>query len=59
MWTISKRILDSWGDLTVSGVKENCEEFVLPVIWLTLYFIMLKNGQRYFENLAVWTPHDF
>ena len=26
---------------------------------LTLYFIMLKNGQTYFKNLAVFTPQDF
>ena len=26
---------------------------------LTLYFIMLQNGQTYFENLAVFTPQDF
>ena len=26
---------------------------------LTLYFIMLKNGQAYFKNLAVFTPQDF
>ena len=26
---------------------------------LTLYCIMLKNGQTYFKNLAVFTPQDF
>ena len=26
---------------------------------VTLYFIMLKNGQTYFKNLAVFTPQDF
>ena len=26
---------------------------------LTLYCIMLKNGQTYFKNLAVFTPHNF
>ena len=26
---------------------------------LTLYFIMLKNGQTYLKNLAVRTPQDF
>ena len=26
---------------------------------LTLYFTMLKNGQTYFKNLAVFTPQDF
>ena len=24
-----------------------------------LYFMMLKNGQTYFKNLAVFTPQDF
>ena len=28
-------------------------------IYLTLYCIMLKNGQTYFKNLAVFTPQDF
>ena len=27
--------------------------------FLTLYFIMLKNDQTYFKNLAVGTPQDF
>ena len=27
--------------------------------FLTLYCIMLKNGQAYFKNLAVFTPQDF
>ena len=26
---------------------------------LTLYCIMLENGQTYFKNLAVFTPQDF
>ena len=26
---------------------------------LTLYCIMLKNGQTYFKNFAVFTPQDF
>ena len=26
---------------------------------LALYCIMLKNGQTYFKNLAVFTPQDF
>ena len=26
---------------------------------LTLYFIMLQNGEIYFKNLAVFTPQDF
>ena len=26
---------------------------------LTLYFIMLKNDQTFFKNLAVWTLEDF
>ena len=26
---------------------------------LTLYCIMLKNGQTYFKNVAVFTPQDF
>ena len=29
------------------------------VRYLTLYCIMLKNGQTYFKNLAVFTPQDF
>ena len=35
------------------GLLEDCE------IRLTLYCIMLKNGQTYFKNLAVFTPQDF
>ena len=29
------------------------------IVALTLSFIMLKNGQTYFKNLAVFTPQDF
>ena len=32
----------------------NCNETAL-----TLYFIMLKNGQTYFKNFAVFIPQDF
>ena len=35
------------------------EIYVIFTIPLTLYFIMLKNGQTYFKNLAVFTPQDF
>ena len=30
----------------------------VEIIW-TLSYIMLKNGQTYFKNLAVFTPQDF
>ena len=35
------------------------EIYVIFTILLTLYFIMLKNGQTYFKNIAVFTPQDF
>ena len=39
------------------SLKSYCSDIFFPQ--LTLYFIMLKNGQTYFKNLAVWTPQDF
>ena len=35
------------------------EKYYLIKRILTLYCIMLKNGQTYFKNLAVFTPQDF
>ena len=32
--------------------------FFFIINCLTLYFIVLKNGQTYFKNLAVFTPQD-
>ena len=40
-----------------SVVKNKC--IIEIMTRLTLYFIMLKNGQTYFKNLAVFTPQDF
>ena len=34
-------------------------DFCLHTFILTLHFIILKNGQTYFKNLAVFTPKDF
>ena len=37
-------------------------KYIVSVVFtetLTLYFIILKNGQTYFKNLAVFTPEDF
>ena len=38
----------------------NIKHFAMvEILMLTLYCIMLKNGQTYFKNLAVFTPQDF
>ena len=44
---------DQWSEIA-------SEENKLRIAFsLTLSFIMLRNGQTYIKNLAVWTPHDF
>ena len=39
----------------------NIPDYIYTIfkMYLTLFFIMLKNGQTYFKNLAVFTPQDF
>ena len=50
--------------------KKDLIESFQKIIWLidfgvairqilTFYFIMLKNDQTFFKNLAVWTLEDF
>ena len=43
---------------TILGIDIYLRRDKTCVIFLTLYFIMLKNDQTYFKNLAVWTPQD-
>ena len=44
-------------DFEATFIKQVLIDGVLN--FLTLYFIMLQNGQTYFKNLAVWTLQDF
>ena len=39
--------------------NQSATRWNLPPWLLTIYFVVLKNGQTYFKNLAVWTPQDF
>ena len=51
-WTVLKTI--------TSNIKSCLPKIIAFAFFhLTPYFIMLKNGQTYFKNLAVFTPQDF
>ena len=52
-------VIEKIRKLTKSSKVNFSQVPALLKISLTLYFIMLKNGQTYFKNLAVFTPQDF
>ena len=46
--------------LKMQFLQQSLNSKTIPESYLlTLYFIMLQNGQTYFKNLAVFTPQDF
>ena len=40
---------------TINVVKGHIPNYSIVIFLLTLSYIMLKNGQTYFKNLAVFT----